>query len=330
MPRRNIGPGPGKYMLPPVTGYRNHDYSKYRNPQYSIGMKLTGGGKRPPGPGPQYDVRNMTTYGKISPPAYTIKSRAKPLSGFQVPGPGTYKNELVPRMKEKRPPAYSMSIRYPPLRRMQIPGPDTYKLPTTIGPKVPDLHANAAYSLSYKHNLISKDQSPGPAKYAGINTNVYKYKHPNYTVSPRVFPPGSKPAGPGPIYLPKLPQKPGYSFGIRCDRDPYITTADDMPCTLRVTTVPALEKSHAGKMEVDSVKEVFQRSEEKHNLKYAQYIGDGDSKTSKATLDLDPYNNDPKVMKKERVGHVEKNAWEPGSVMRRKQTRDSGEEVQEH
>ncbi|KAJ8959814.1 hypothetical protein NQ318_011546, partial [Aromia moschata] len=49
-------------------------------------------------------------------------------------------------------------------------------------------------------------------------------------------------------------------------------------------------------------------------------------KTSKATMDLDPYNNDPKVMKKERVGHVEKNAWEPGSVMRRKQTRDSGEE----
>ncbi|KAJ8940895.1 hypothetical protein NQ318_004594 [Aromia moschata] len=57
------------------------------------------------------------------------------------------------------------------------------------------------------------------------------------------------------------------------------------------------------------------------------YIGDGDSKTSKATLDLDPYNNDPKVMKKERVGHMEKNAWEPGSVMRRKQTRDSGEEI---
>ncbi|KAJ8936161.1 hypothetical protein NQ318_016485, partial [Aromia moschata] len=56
-----------------------------------------------------------------------------------------------------------------------------------------------------------------------------------------------------------------------------------------------------GKMEVDSVKEVFQRSEEMHNVKYAQYIGDGDSKTFKAILDLDPYNNDPKVMKKECV-----------------------------
>ncbi|KAJ8938494.1 hypothetical protein NQ318_020810 [Aromia moschata] len=43
-----------------------------------------------------------------------------------------------------------------------------------------------------------------------------------------------------------------------------------------------------------------------HNVKYAQYIGDGDTKTFKAILDLDPYNNDPKVMKKECVGHVEK------------------------
>ncbi|KAJ8933655.1 hypothetical protein NQ318_019300 [Aromia moschata] len=94
-----------------------------------------------------------------------------------------------------------------------------------------------------------------------------------------------------------------------------------------VTTVPALEKSHAGKMEVDSVNEVFQRSEEKHNVKYAQYISDGDSKTSKAILDLDPYNNDPKVMKKECVGHVEKNAWEPGSVMQKKTNKGLGEEM---
>ncbi|KAJ8955702.1 hypothetical protein NQ318_008574 [Aromia moschata] len=58
-----------------------------------------------------------------------------------------------------------------------------------------------------------------------------------------------------------------------------------------------------------------------------KYIGNGDSRPFKAILDLDPYNNDPKVMKKECFGHVEKNAWEPGSVMRRKQTRDSGEEM---
>ncbi|XP_066596972.1 uncharacterized protein [Prorops nasuta] len=38
----------------------------------------------------------------------------------------------------------------------------------------------------------------------------------------------------------------------------------------------------AGKMEVDGVIEMFQRSVNLHNVKYANYIGDGDSKTFKA------------------------------------------------
>ncbi|KAJ8968728.1 hypothetical protein NQ317_005249 [Molorchus minor] len=232
MPRKNVGPGPGKYLLPPLTGYRDHDCSRFRNPQYSIGMRAAGLRKANI-PGPQYDVRNMTPYGKVSPPAYSLKVRPKPLTAFKVPGPGTYKNELVPGRKG---PAYSITFRHPPIKGMQTPGPNVYQLPTTIGPKVPDIHANPGYSLSYKHYLNPKNVSPGPAKYGGTNTNVYKYRSPNYTVSPRVFPPGCKMAGPGPIYNPKLPEKPGYSFGIRCDRDPYITTADDMPCTRKEKT----------------------------------------------------------------------------------------------
>jgi len=35
----------------------------------------------------------------------------------------------------------------------------------------------------------------------------------------------------------------------------------------------------AGNMEVLSIKEMFQRSEEKYDVKYKNYIGDGDSKT---------------------------------------------------
>jgi len=35
----------------------------------------------------------------------------------------------------------------------------------------------------------------------------------------------------------------------------------------------------AGKMEVDAIKEMFLRSEEKFGVKYGNYIGDGDSKT---------------------------------------------------
>ena len=62
----------------------------------------------------------------------------------------------------------------------------------------------------------------------------------------------------------------------------------------------------AGKMEVDSIRELFSRSEEKFNVKYGNYIGDGDSKTYKAILDLNPYGDDFAVTKSECVGHVEK------------------------
>ncbi|XP_014478848.1 PREDICTED: uncharacterized protein LOC106746604 [Dinoponera quadriceps] len=59
-------------------------------------------------------------------------------------------------------------------------------------------------------------------------------------------------------------------------------------------------------MEVDSMKEMFSRSEEKYGVQYVNYIGDGDSKIFKAILDLNPYGNDSPVKKSECVGHVEK------------------------
>ncbi|CAG9766188.1 unnamed protein product [Ceutorhynchus assimilis] len=229
MVRRNIGPGPGKYLLPPVVGYDQHDFTKYRNPQYSMGVKLQSLRKQL-GPGPKYPVEHMTRYGKASPPAYSIKSRQKPLVPFQVPGPGTYAPEKAPRMKEPRPPAYSISHRFPGFRPYVTPGPDKYEVPSTLGPKVPDKHANAAYSMSFRQKLNLKEKSPGPAQYNMANTDRYKNKAPDYSISPRVYPPQGKSPAPGPIYLPKLPQKPGYSFGLRTDTDPYVTAEDDMPC----------------------------------------------------------------------------------------------------
>jgi len=44
----------------------------------------------------------------------------------------------------------------------------------------------------------------------------------------------------------------------------------------------------AGKMEVDSIKEMFSASERKYGVRYMNYIGDGDSKNFKAILDLNP------------------------------------------
>ena len=61
----------------------------------------------------------------------------------------------------------------------------------------------------------------------------------------------------------------------------------------------------AGKMEMDGVQEMFLRSENLLGVKYQNYIGDGDTKTFKSILDLNPYADCP-VSKKECVGHVQK------------------------
>lgn len=62
----------------------------------------------------------------------------------------------------------------------------------------------------------------------------------------------------------------------------------------------------AGKMEVDAVKEMFLRSEEKFGVKYGNYIGDGDSKTFQAIININPYGDEFIVIKSECIGHVEK------------------------
>ena len=61
----------------------------------------------------------------------------------------------------------------------------------------------------------------------------------------------------------------------------------------------------AGKMEVDAITEMFARSDQLLGVKYATYIGDGDTKTFSAILKSNPY-EDVTVQKKECVGHVQK------------------------
>lgn len=65
-------------MLPSTIGYKNHDISRYRNPQYTMRARCGGGGK-PFGPGPQYNIDRVTRTGKVSPPAYSIAARIKGL-----------------------------------------------------------------------------------------------------------------------------------------------------------------------------------------------------------------------------------------------------------
>ena len=69
---------------------------------------------------------------------------------------------------------------------------------------------------------------------------------------------------------------------------------------------PANHFGSSGKMEVDSIKEMFGRSLEQLGVRYRNYIGDGDSKIFKGILDLNPYGDRFPVVKNECINHVEK------------------------
>lgn len=64
-----------------------------------------------------------------------------------------------------------------------------------------------------------------------VDTNIYKYKNPKYSIPSKANLPGNKCTIPGPKYFPQLPKKPGYTFGSRTCNDPYITSDDyNVPC----------------------------------------------------------------------------------------------------
>jgi len=57
-------------------------------------------------------------------------------------------------------------------------------------------------------------------------------------------------------------------------------------------------------MEVEAITEMFKNSRKTYNVKYTNYIGDGDSKTYTGIINAAPYNIP--INKKECIGHVQK------------------------
>ena len=62
----------------------------------------------------------------------------------------------------------------------------------------------------------------------------------------------------------------------------------------------------SGKMEVDAVIEMFQRSVDQYGVRYTNYVGDGDSKTFSGITNSKPYGDSCQVKKRECIGHVQK------------------------
>ncbi|GFX49194.1 uncharacterized protein TNCV_5041881 [Trichonephila clavipes] len=86
---------------------------------------------------------------------------------------------------------------------------------------------------------------------------------------------------------------------------------------------PHCVKNHIGsscKMEVDGMKEIFQRSVPQRNAKYIKYIGDGDTKTFQELQRTAPYS----IEKVECVGHIQKRM---GARLRKLKTMNSGKKL---
>ncbi|GFV01267.1 uncharacterized protein TNCV_3375011 [Trichonephila clavipes] len=73
-------------------------------------------------------------------------------------------------------------------------------------------------------------------------------------------------------------------------------------------------------MEVDEMKEIFQRSVQQRNAKYINCIGDGDTKTFPELQRTAPYS----IEKVERVGHIQKRM---GARLRKLKTMNRGKKL---
>ena len=67
-------------------------------------------------------------------------------------------------------------------------------------------------------------------------------------------------------------------------------------------TCVANREGSAGKMEVDGIQEMFERSEDFHDVQYINYIGDGNTRTYKAIVETMTH----EVTKKECINHIQK------------------------
>lgn len=68
----------------------------------------------------------------------------------------------------------------------------------------------------------------------------------------------------------------------------------------------ANHQGSAASMECCGLQDIFNRSERKYDVKYVEYIGDGDTKSFKAVHDSMPYGPQVDIQKVECVGHVQK------------------------
>ncbi|KAF7643427.1 hypothetical protein LDENG_00239780 [Lucifuga dentata] len=195
------GPGP-KYALPGLTGGKNHDPSKFKEPEYSFGIRHHQVSAEA-SPGPKYCIpNNITKVGPDGTPAFSLYSRPKEPELFKSPAPGQYYPEHSGKSVFFSAPAYSLSGRSRDLRAAQTPGPDAYMLPSVLGPSTVAKTAAPTYSLCGRSKVGSfyedHQKTPGPGAYKTTDPGTYKQKAPHYSMIGRNVMPGDTTKTPGP------------------------------------------------------------------------------------------------------------------------------------
>ncbi|CAH1107652.1 unnamed protein product [Psylliodes chrysocephalus] len=225
MPRCNPGPGPAAYKLRPLTGYKCHDFTKDRAPQFSMQRKTKVPKECPIGPGPAFCLQGTTRFGPKCPAGWTMPRKYPPPKIDCVPGP-----KYCPKWAHPRAPAYSIQRKYKCCVDV-MPGPADYcicRKPNNW----------PAFTMPRKYKPRCPDLTPGPYPY--VCTTIFKTKEPGYTMISKAFPKQPKPCSPGPAaYCARLPKKcmVGQAFGHRDQNiDVYYTDEDRMPACSRYRT----------------------------------------------------------------------------------------------
>uniref|UniRef100_A0A3Q1F0J0 CIMAP1 family member D n=1 Tax=Acanthochromis polyacanthus TaxID=80966 RepID=A0A3Q1F0J0_9TELE len=225
---REKGPGPGRYGLPPTTGFVGHDFTKATSPAYSFHGRMSDNMYCvDSSPGPRYHVdAKITRYGKDGTPAYSMLGRMKAQKLFHTPGPGAYSPEKAPPCNlQRRPPSYTMGARTHYRSTDAVPAPNKYSLPPLMGSQIPNKPASASYTMSGSFSTggpsVDLAKTPGPCGYNSTDPSVYLTKQPAFSMLGRHNLPRDSTKKPGPgTYNPERvtvhkARAPAYSLGIR-------------------------------------------------------------------------------------------------------------------
>lgn len=220
-------PGPC-YSLPGLVGSQHHDPRSVhtKDPSWPFGIRH-GKFSDDASPGPIYypDVRT-TNHGKDGTPVYSLHSRTKDMTPFNVPAPGTYSPEKVGPSASPRAPHYSFGSRTKLRATDKNPSPNNYTLPSLLGKTLEgDKKQAPCFSLTGRSKVgsFSEDlqRTPGPGTYGTTEPGQYQRKAPLYSMLGRNMMPGDSTTKPGPgahsperVVINKR-SAPNPSFGIR-------------------------------------------------------------------------------------------------------------------